>query len=159
MCAKSLVARCCPSSKTIRPGGEPPRARRGSVANGDAAGARRARIALGLAAERRGDSEEAVALLDEALGGGEVPPAARPEAYAALVRAQAASGQGELADELAARTLGEAGDPRRASPPCGRSRARPQTADRQEALEFARRALALLDVTEEERELASLRAR
>jgi transcriptional regulator with XRE-family HTH domain len=129
-----------------------------ALENGDLAGARRARIALGLAAERRGDAEEAVALLDEALGGGEVPPVARPEAYAALVRAQAALGQGELADELATRTLGEAGDPRAR---IGTLRALAiQAADRdsQEALEFARRALALLDVTEE-REPASLRAR
>ena len=116
-------------------------------------------IALGLAAERRGDADEAVALLDEALGGGDVPPAARPEAYAALVRAQAASGQGELADELATRTLGEAGDPRSRIATLRTLAREAADGDRQEALEFARRALALLDVTEEERELASLRAR
>jgi hypothetical protein len=100
-----------------------------------------------------------VARLDEALGAGEVPPAARPEAYAALVRAQAASGQGELADELATRTLGEAGDPRAR---IGTVRALANEAadgDRQEALELARRALAPLDVTEEQRELTSLRTR
>jgi hypothetical protein len=75
------------------------------------------------------------------------------------VRAQAALGQGELADELARRTLGEAGD-RRARIGTLRALAiQAADGDSQEALEFARRALALLDVTEEERELASLRAR
>jgi hypothetical protein len=74
------------------------------------------------------------------------------------VRAQAASGQGELADELA-RTLGEAGDPRARIGTLRALATEAADGERREALEFARRALALLDVTEEERELASLRAR
>jgi hypothetical protein len=75
------------------------------------------------------------------------------------VRAQAASGQSELVDELAARTLGEAGDPPSRIATLRALASEAADGDRQEALEFARRALALLDVTEEERELASLPAR
>ena len=57
------------------------------------------------------------------------------------------------------RTLGEAGDPRSRIATLRTLAREAADGDRQEALEFARRALALLDVTEEERELASLRAR
>jgi transcriptional regulator with XRE-family HTH domain len=130
-----------------------------ALEDGDAAGARRARIALGLAAERRGDAVEAAALLEDALGTGDVPPAARPEAYAALVRAHAKAGSSSRADELARQTLAEAGE-RDSRVAALRALAREAAdGDRAEALEFARRALALLDVTEEERELASLRGR
>jgi transcriptional regulator with XRE-family HTH domain len=126
---------------------------------GDNAVARRAQIALGLAAERRGDAKQAAKLLEQALDDGTVPPAARPEAYAALSRARSAAGDEMRADELARQTLADAGDPQTRVATL-RTLAREATdGDRAEALEFARRALALLDVTEEERELSSLRAR
>ena len=130
-----------------------------ALEHGDTASARRAQIALGLAAERRGDANAAVKLLEEALEGGGVPPAARPEAYAALARAQAASGNQTRADELAAQTLADAGDPRMRVATLRTLAREAADGDRADALEYARRALALLDVTEEERELASLRAR
>ena len=130
-----------------------------ALEHGDTAGARRAQIALGLAAARRGAPSEAVRLLELALDAGGVPAAGRPEAYAALARAQSSTGNQARADELATQTLADAGDPRSRVATLRTLAQEATDGDRADALEYARRALALLDVTEEERELASLRAR
>jgi tetratricopeptide (TPR) repeat protein len=74
---------------------------------GDIAGATRARIALGMAAARRGEYAEAIARFEEALESGLVSPVARPDVYSALGRAYAARGSMRRAADLFERCLDE----------------------------------------------------
>jgi tetratricopeptide (TPR) repeat protein len=78
-----------------------------SVAAGDLATASRARIGLGLAAAGRGQHEEAVRALEEAVESGFVTPSARPDVYTALGRAYASLGTPSRAVELFERCLRE----------------------------------------------------
>jgi transcriptional regulator with XRE-family HTH domain len=74
---------------------------------GDARGALRARIGLGLAAARAGAHAEAVQLLERAIAADEVSPEARPEAYAALGGSLRSSGASERAVEVLERAVAE----------------------------------------------------
>jgi tetratricopeptide (TPR) repeat protein len=67
---------------------------------GDATAAVRAQVGLGLLAFDQGDNQRAAALLEQAVDGGTVSPAGRPEVYATLGRAWAALGQAERAVAL-----------------------------------------------------------
>jgi tetratricopeptide (TPR) repeat protein len=80
---------------------------RESLADGDAAGARRARTALGFAAARRGDHAQAVEWLEEALGASTAFAVSRPDVYSTLGRSYAAIGQPERAVELFEKCLQE----------------------------------------------------
>jgi transcriptional regulator with XRE-family HTH domain len=71
-----------------------------SLTDGDAAGAGRARIALGFAAARRGDHTQAVEWLEEALGETTASAVSRPDVYSTLGRSYAAIGEPERAVDL-----------------------------------------------------------
>jgi tetratricopeptide (TPR) repeat protein len=71
-----------------------------SLAAGDAIGAARANIALGLAAAHAGKSHEAIQRLEAGLDFTPVSPSARPDVYATLGRAYSASGRPARAVEL-----------------------------------------------------------
>jgi tetratricopeptide (TPR) repeat protein len=81
-----------------------------SIDDGDSGGARRARIALGFAAARRGDHAETVKWLEDALR--DLPPSvvSQPDIYSTLGRAYAAIGQPERAVELFERCLDDVRD-------------------------------------------------
>src|SRR3954454_24875239 len=64
---------------------------------GDTASAARAQIGLGLLAFERGDNAACAQLLSGAVESGAVSPAVRPDVFATLGRAWAASGQAEKA--------------------------------------------------------------
>ncbi|HEY6607023.1 MAG TPA: helix-turn-helix transcriptional regulator, partial [Gaiellaceae bacterium] len=83
-----------------------------AVAAGDPASADRARIALGLAAARRGDHLEAVERLEAALGSSrDVPrPHTRPELYTTLGRSYTALGAADRAVALFGRCLSQVTD-------------------------------------------------
>jgi len=74
---------------------------------GDITGATRARVALGMAAARRGEYAEAIERFEEALESGLVSAVARPEVYSALGRAYAARGSMRRAADLFERCLDE----------------------------------------------------
>jgi transcriptional regulator with XRE-family HTH domain len=80
-----------------------------AVAAGDPASADRARIALGLAAARRGNHLESVERLETALGSGRdvARPQTRPELYMTLGRSYAALGAADRAVALFGRCLRE----------------------------------------------------
>jgi transcriptional regulator with XRE-family HTH domain len=80
-----------------------------AVAAGDPASADRARIALGLAAARRGDHLEAVERLETALGSSRdvARPHTRPELYTTLGRSYAALGAADRAVALFGRCLSQ----------------------------------------------------
>jgi transcriptional regulator with XRE-family HTH domain len=80
-----------------------------AVAAGDPASANRARIALGLAAARRGDQLEAVERLEAALGSSRdvAHPHTRPELYTTLGRSYTALGAADRAVALFGRCLGQ----------------------------------------------------
>jgi tetratricopeptide (TPR) repeat protein len=71
-----------------------------ALAEGDAAAATRARIALGLAAHQAGRDGEAITLLEEALATDAVSPVTRPDAFASLGRSYATIGKPNRAVEL-----------------------------------------------------------
>jgi transcriptional regulator with XRE-family HTH domain len=71
---------------------------RESEALGDAVGATRARIVLGLIASRAGDNRKVTAYLEPALDS--IEPSSRPDVYATLGRAYAAGGEPAKAVEL-----------------------------------------------------------
>jgi transcriptional regulator with XRE-family HTH domain len=83
-----------------------------AVAAGDPGSADRARIALGLAAARRGDHLEAVERLEAALGSSrDAPrPHTRPELYTTLGRSYTALGAADRAVALFGRCLSQATD-------------------------------------------------
>jgi tetratricopeptide (TPR) repeat protein len=81
-----------------------------TVQAGDARSATRARIALGFAAFERGDHPDAVRLLEEALATRRPCPSARPDVYATLGHAYAASGSPERAVALFEQCLDEVGE-------------------------------------------------
>jgi len=72
---------------------------------GDALAAARASIALGLAAAHAGRNQEAIGRLETGLELADVSPSVRPEVYATLGRAYAASGETPRAVELFERCL------------------------------------------------------
>lgn len=74
---------------------------------GDRSSAVRALVGLGLVAARRDRHEEAVRLLEEAVGDRGARPVSEPTAFAALARSYAALGRGERAAELLETALGE----------------------------------------------------
>ena len=76
-----------------------------AVRSGDPLAATRARLALGLAAARRGDHARAVAHLEPAAEAGSVSLTARPDVYSTLGRSYAATGAPEQAVELFERCL------------------------------------------------------
>ncbi len=78
-----------------------------ALAAGDPASADRARVALGLAAARRGDHLEAVERLEAALGSGRnvAPPHTKPELYVTLGRSYVALGAADRAVALFGRCL------------------------------------------------------
>jgi tetratricopeptide (TPR) repeat protein len=78
-----------------------------AVGAGDLSAATRARIGLGLAAARRGQHDEAVRRLEEALESGIVSPSTRPDVYTALGRSYASLGTPSRAVELFERCLNE----------------------------------------------------
>jgi transcriptional regulator with XRE-family HTH domain len=150
-----------------------------AVQAGDESVAMRARIALGLSASRRSDHGEAVVLLEGALDAGTVSPAMRPDLYLTLGRSYAALGAPGRAVELFEQCLEELGDVSENSAARIRfdraqeilrgalddaaavddvfSRIRlywsmarlAEMQDNPEALDYARRAIALLEVTED----------
>lgn len=67
---------------------------------GDAVAASRVNLALGLAAAHAGRTREAIEKLETGLGSSAAAPSTRPDVYATLGRAYAASGQPEHAVEL-----------------------------------------------------------
>jgi tetratricopeptide (TPR) repeat protein len=69
-------------------------------AAGDVPSATRALIGLGFAAAEGGSPGEAVELLEQAIDGGDVRPASRPDVYTTLGRAYAATGAPRRAVEL-----------------------------------------------------------
>jgi transcriptional regulator with XRE-family HTH domain len=78
-----------------------------AVAAGDAVAASRANIALGLAAAHAGRNGEAIERINAGLDGTRISPSARPDVYATLGRAYAASGSPQRAVELFERCLAE----------------------------------------------------
>jgi tetratricopeptide (TPR) repeat protein len=78
-----------------------------AVAAGDAVAASRASIALGLAAARSGRNSDGIEWLEAGLELSPVSPTARPDVYATLGRAYAASGQPQRAVDLFERCLTE----------------------------------------------------
>jgi transcriptional regulator with XRE-family HTH domain len=71
-----------------------------AIAAGDASGALRARVALGLAAAHGGKNAEAVERLEPAVESALLSPARRPDVYATLGRCYTALGQASRAVEL-----------------------------------------------------------
>src|SRR5918911_5600189 len=74
---------------------------------GDRSGAVRALVGLGLVAARRDQHEEAVRLLEEAVGDRGGRPVSEPTAFVALARSYVALGRAERAAELLESALGE----------------------------------------------------
>jgi transcriptional regulator with XRE-family HTH domain len=74
---------------------------------GDPVAARAARLALGVAAVETGRTEEATALLEEAVEADDVSPALRPDVFRALGRAYAETGRPHEAVALFERSLAE----------------------------------------------------
>src|ERR671938_1488760 len=74
---------------------------------GDRSGAVRALVGLGLVAARRDRHEEAVRLLEEAVGDRGARPVSEPTAFVALARSYVALGRAERAAELLESALGE----------------------------------------------------
>jgi tetratricopeptide (TPR) repeat protein len=81
-----------------------------SIQAGDLPAATRARLALGLAAIRRGDHGEAARRLEEGIASGLVTPESRPDVYTALGRCYAILGKPERAVQLFERCLEELED-------------------------------------------------
>jgi transcriptional regulator with XRE-family HTH domain len=81
------------------------RLREDALAAGDAVAASRANIALGLAAAHAGRNNDAIEKLESGLELSPVSPSARPDVYATLGHAYAASGQPQRAVELFERCL------------------------------------------------------
>jgi tetratricopeptide (TPR) repeat protein len=77
---------------------------------GDVPASTRARLALGLAAVRRGDHAEAATRLEEGLDSGLVTPERRPDVYTTLGRCYAVLGKPERAVQLFERCLEELED-------------------------------------------------
>jgi transcriptional regulator with XRE-family HTH domain len=71
-----------------------------AVTVGDTLAAARTRIMVGLAAARRGDNQEAIEFLEEAVRSGHADAASRPDVHATLGRAYADAGQPRKAAEL-----------------------------------------------------------
>jgi tetratricopeptide (TPR) repeat protein len=78
-----------------------------STQAGDLPSAARARLALGLAAAQRGDHQDAVRRLEEALESGVVTPSARPDVYTTLGRCYSILGKSARAVDLFERCLEE----------------------------------------------------
>jgi len=78
-----------------------------AVAEGDAAAASRANLALGLASAAAGRNAEAIELLEGGLERSPVSPSLRPEVFATLGRAYTATSRPDLAVELFERCLTE----------------------------------------------------
>jgi tetratricopeptide (TPR) repeat protein len=74
---------------------------------GDVSGATRARVALGMAAARRGEYAEAIAHFEKAVESGLVSAVVRPDVYSALGRAYAARGSMRRAADLFEQCLDE----------------------------------------------------
>jgi tetratricopeptide (TPR) repeat protein len=74
---------------------------------GDAAGATRARVALGMASARRGAYADAIARFEEAIDSGLLSPISRPDVYSALGRAYAARGSMRRAADMFEQCLEE----------------------------------------------------
>ena len=70
----------------------------------------RAEAGLGLLAARRGDADEAVRLLEAAIGSGHLPPEARPDLYETLGRLYTSHGRASTAIELFERCLADVPD-------------------------------------------------
>jgi transcriptional regulator with XRE-family HTH domain len=81
-----------------------------AVAAGDGVGAARAEIALGLAAAATGRNSEAIGRLEAGLDLSPTSPAARPDVFATLGHAYAASGKPERAVEVFESCLAELAD-------------------------------------------------
>lgn len=81
------------------------RLRDDAVAAGDAVAASRANIALGLAAAAAGRNAEAIERLEAGLELGPVSPSGRPDVYATLGRAYAATSRSDKAVEVFERSL------------------------------------------------------
>jgi tetratricopeptide (TPR) repeat protein len=74
---------------------------------GDLPAATRARVGLGFAAARRGETEQAIRRLEQAIDSGLVTPATRPDVYTTLGRSYAVAGRPARAVELFERCLEE----------------------------------------------------
>ena len=83
------------------------RLRADALEAGDAVAASRANIALGLAAAQRGHNNDAIEMLESGLSLSSVSASARPDVYATLGKAYAASGKPRQAVELFERCLAE----------------------------------------------------
>jgi transcriptional regulator with XRE-family HTH domain len=81
-----------------------------STQAGDLPSATRAGVGLGLAAARRGDNEDAIRRLEDALASGLVTPSAQPDVYTTLASSYAALGKPARAVELLERSLDELGE-------------------------------------------------
>jgi len=81
-----------------------------AVAAGDAIAASRVSLALGLASAAAGRNAEAIERLEAGLEVSPVSPSLRPEVFATLGRAYAATSRPDLAVELFERCLGEIAD-------------------------------------------------